>query len=344
MFDGFFNQDWNFALGVGAGTGGTVIGIREMQDGRLAFIGNQFSFFFSIWGAPAGSNGLGAALPMSYLFTTDAEGNFLHGAGFFKQRWGSPNQPIEICVQDFQVLPNGNFAVAAGFSQICFDGPSCSYLPALLEIDPSRPGFDNTVVRAVSLRPGSPRHFSSHYPFGIDFMRLSPPNAEGTLEMSYGNQFVRFYQWATAPDPGSCLAPETGMRSFPFTLQLQDQPLSSVNLNGSDFSLHSASARDFRSEVLCAVTTSAQEPDAPGPGELVAAPSVFRDNFNLIAMQPQWVGATYEIRDMQGRLHQRGVILSERHEITAAGLPAGTYVIRAVKDARQAVLRVVKVK
>ncbi|MBP8238831.1 MAG: T9SS type A sorting domain-containing protein [Saprospiraceae bacterium] len=336
FFDGFFNQNWNFGLGIATGTGGTIIGVRELPNGNLAFLGNQFSFFTSIWGNPTNGNGGGVVLPVSYVFTTSANGQFLNGAAFFRERFGDNNQPIEMIAHDFQPGQGNRLIVAAGIRQQCYEGPECSFTPALLEINPATTGFDAAVVSAHEITSGS-RHFSSHYPFALDFIRIAPPDAEGRIAMSYDKNMVLKSLSSSSP----CAPELVGLRSFPITLNLQNSSITYASLTGAELAVGTLSPTPLQRSLLCQ-TSSAEEPTAAKDSGIIISPTVSDGHFNIqLQRGDEWLGARFNLLDLQGRPCLSGVIQSDRQAVAAGHLPAGVYLVRIVKDAKFTVLKLV---
>ncbi len=337
FFDGFFNTDWNFGLGIGAGTGGTIIGIKEMPGGNLAFLGNQFSFFATIWGNPAGNNGLGRALPMGYLFTTDATGNYLKGAAFFMDRFGDPVQPIEMTVHDFQPLPNGNFAVAAGLRSWC-NGPECAFTPAVLEIDLRPVGFDVSVVQSREIPvPGG--HLASHYPYGLDFIRMAPLTVDGALALYFSGWLSRLSGWTQQNSDWTCTQAVGGLHSFPISIVFQSRDVAWVSLPGAEVGILPFAPISLTARDLC-LTSSAETTSPASQGGIQVVPGVSYGRFELYVSDPLWLNAEYTLWDMQGRRQLRGSIQSERQAIDAGQLPSGLYVVRVDREGRRLALRV----
>lgn len=340
FFDGFFNEDWNFGLGVVAGTGGAIIGIRELPNGNLAFLGNQFSFFTVLWGNPTGGGGV--VLPMSYVFTTTADGQFVNGTAFFRERFGDDNQPIEMIAHDMQPLPGNRLAIAAGIRQHCNDGPNCSFTPAIIEINPAAAGFDTAAEGAYEITSGS-RHASSHYPFALDFIRIAPPDAAGRLAISYDKSMVRQSLTATSP----CTSELMGLRSFPFELNLQDRTIVHTPLTGGALALGTYAPTALQRNALCQVSsvpewTTANESSNDNGSGIAIVPSISDGNFKIRLTQgSEWLGAHFYISDLQGRRLLGGVILSDEQAVSAGHLPAGIYLIQLSKVANFAVLKLV---
>lgn len=336
LFDGFFNQDWNFGLGIATGTGGTIIGVRELSNGNLAFLGNQFSFFTSIWGNPTNGNGGGLVLPVSYVFTTTANGQFLQGNAFFRERFGDNNQPIEMIAHDFQPGQGNRLIVAAGIRQNCFSGPECSFTPALLEINPAATGFDAAVTGAYEITSGG-RHFSSHYPFALDFIRLAPPDAEGRIALSYDKNMV-----LKSPAGASPCAPElAGLRSFPITLDLQNRSIIHTSFTGADLDAGTLSPTVWQRSLPCQAS-AVQQPIAAKDSGIIIAPTVSNGYFNIMIQSgDEWIGARFSLADSQGRPCLNGNIQSDRQSVAAGHLPGGVYWVRIVKDTKFTVLKLV---
>lgn len=336
LFDGFFNQDWNFGLGIAAGTGGTIIGVRELADGNLSFLGNQFSFFTSIWGNPTNGNGGGVVLPVSYVFTTTANGEFLNGNAFFRERFGDNNQPIEMIAHDFQAMPDNRLVVAVGIRQLCFDGPDCSFTPALLEINPAATDFDAALLAAHEITSGN-RHFSSHYPFALDFIRLAAPGTEGRIAISYDNNMVM----KSLPLSSPCAPDLAGLHSFPITLDLQNRSVTYTSLPGTELTTGTLSPMILQRNLLCQAS-SAQEPAPAKDSGMMIVPTVSEGNFRIqLQNGNDWLGARFNILDLQGRPHLSGVIQSDSQAVTARYLPAGIYWVQVMKDSRCTVLKLV---
>ncbi len=334
FFDGFLNQDWNFGLGIATGTGGAIIGVRELPNGNLVFLGNQFSFFTSIWGNPTNGDGGGVVLPVSYVFTTTANGQFLHGNAFFRERFGDNNQPIEMIAHDFQPGPGNSLIVATGIRQNCFSGPECSFTPALLEINSAATGFDAAVTSAHEIISGS-RHFSSHYPFALDFIRIAPPDAEGRIALSYDKNMVLKSFVGASP----CAPELAGLHSFPITLDLQNRSIIHTSLSGADLAVGTLSPTALQRSLPCQ-TSATQEPIAAKDSGIFIAPTVSNGHFNIqLSGGDEWMGARFHLLDLQGRPCLSGVIQSDRQAVAAGHLPAGVYLVRIVKDAKFTVLK-----
>ncbi len=332
FFDGFVNSEWQIIFGFGAGTAGAVIGVRELPDGRLAFLGNQFSFIVSAWGIPAGNNAVGALMPMSYVFITSADGNFLHGNAFFQRTPFSNTNPIDILAHDFQLLSNGNFVVSVGLRSHCFNGPDCTFVPGLLEVNPQATGFDAAVVQSLEVTHPSAHHYATNYPYGLDYIRLTPVRPPTPMVFSYSKHYALLNRW---PGQGGstlfvgCTQNSGSMHSFPFTLDIG----ASADVTSETLSVAASPATSWVISIVnsvqsCLVSSTLHQPEPTHRAIAHIVPKLTSHSFEIQVLDTQWQQATYILCDLQGRIFSQGRLSSNRQEVSVIHLPAGMYIIR----------------
>lgn len=343
LFDGFSNQEWQIIFGGGVGTTGTMIGVRELPDGRLAFLGNQFSFIVSIWGTPIGNGGNGALLPISYIFVTNASGDFLYGNAFFQRTPFSSTNPIDILAHDFQPLPNDNFLVSVGLRSYCFNGPDCTFVPGLLEVNPQASGFNAAVVRALEVTSQNGHHYSTNYPYGLDYIRLAPVRPSSPMVFGYSKHYARLNEWFGQGGALSvgCVQNAGSMYSFSFTLNMN-----SVNATFEALETAASPTTGFGAAVVntvqsCLVSSTIQRPEPMRPDIVRIAPTVTSQSFEIQVLDAEWREAIYILSDLQGRILGQGRLSADRQTVDASHLPAGVYLIRLQNNNRSITERVI---
>ncbi len=343
LFDGAYNEDWNAVLGAGAGTGGTIAQVLELPDGKLAFLGNQFSYFFFLFGNEVGSNGTGAALPMSYCFITDADGAFLYGNAFFRQTSGQPNNPIEMLAQDMVALPNGHLLISSGIQSYVNGGVS-SIRPALLELNPQAEEFDEAIVNMHAL--GSATRFTiTDYPWGMDRMSLFQFAEDDDIHWAFEKHAIQLNELASLGNSDFCIEPipSSQLRSLPLDLDLVEGTLPSVSLATESLTIHSMTPLELEQMTVCAETiTDTTDPmDHNRSPAVVLAPTTTSGDFQLIVKDPDWLGAEVAMFAASGQLLYRYRLFSERPVIPTIGLPAGLYYILIDHNGQQLQLKAV---
>ncbi len=344
FFDGFVNSEWQIVFGIGAGTTGTMIGVRELPDGRLAFLGNQFSFILSAWGVPAGNNAIGAIMPMSYIFVTNANGDFLYGNAFFQRTPSSPGNPVDILAHDFQPLPNGNFLVSAGLRSWCFNGPDCTFIPGLLEVNPQATGFNAGVVQSIEVVHQDAHHYSTNYPYGLDYIRLASVRPSAPVVFSYSKHYARLNRW---PGQGGtlsvgCVQNSGSMNSFPFTLNIS----ASVDATFEALEVEASPATSWVAATIntvqsCLVSSTIHRPESSRADIVRIVPTLTSQRFEIQVLDAGWQQATYVFFDLQGRILGQGRLSSNRQEVNVSHLPEGVYLVRLQNNSRTLTARVV---
>jgi hypothetical protein len=321
-------------LGATAGTGGAIVAIRELPNGDLAFLGNQFSYFLVLWGISLNENGgAGIALPVSYLFTTDAAGNYKNGLVFFRDRFNDQQMPIEMQGHDFQVLDNGHFVVACGLNQFVF-----STRPGLAELDIEQSALDQGVVRLATATSEEPHLTSYAYPAGGGPMRLLKTASNGGVLTYGGSQILTFNDFSALGGLPDCLRSETGLRSFGLEFPLEEVDLFATSLSTQPLVLQLTNG-DASSAQTCGGTIGTDDLSAAASGLRVSHSA---GRFTLHSTdEAQWLGSRYALLDATGRLRQAGVLASPTFE--AAGLAAGIYFVQIEKDDARAALKVIVV-
>jgi hypothetical protein len=323
--DGIDDNGGNFLAG-GAGTGGATVSLHELPNGDLAFLGNQFTFLVAFLGLPVQAGGV--TLPMGYLFTTDASGNFKSGMAFFHERYNDTNLPIEMNAYDFAQLPNGNFQVFCGLDTYVNGGTF--YRPGVVEIDLSKPALDEGDVQGVVFDYDY-FYTGESYPFGINKLVFS---ADASAIAFQGGKLIR-YEGGFSNDI-VCTKKSGTLHTFGITMVLSASDLKEMagNLNSGilDPKLTSQVAAV---NTVCTGTVAQKEPLPQRTGSVSnirLAPSPASERLQILFGEATAESGRYEVFDLSGRLVLSGDVTTETLEVTldVSALQNGIYVLRVV--------------
>lgn len=331
------------AIGVATGAGGTIIGVRELANGDLAFLGNQFAYFISLLILDGNSSGAGLYLPFSYVFTTNASGVFKKGAAFFHERFNDQNQPIEMLATDFEVQFDNRFIISAGVDQFG-DGNGNSYFkPAFVELDVTKQDIDESVIRAAKVGEEFPAYYVNDNARGMSNIRMSYDPAHFEIALSYDLKHdFKIKEYLGVNTGTGCVDMINNMHSFAFTLNLSDYEMVSSDVNGGAFT---PTINDINvSRIInCAEPPVATEniPEAASADIAAIVPTVNDGNFNIVIRNDAWLGAEICISDLAGQAVYRNVATGQVNEVQGTALSSGMYIVRLRKAGQQVVMRTI---
>ncbi len=334
------------AIGVATGSGGAIVGVREMPNGDLAFLGNHFAYFIALLILDGNGNGAGLFLPFSYIFTTDASGQFKEGIAFFHERYNDPDQPVEMMANSFEVLPNGRFLVGIGVNQSGDGSGNQYYRPGFVEVDISQQGIDQSVVRAARIGDDLPIYYNNDNARGMSWMRMHYDHGAREIALSYNlrNAF-KIEEYQGVNDGTACTEPIPNMHSFAFELNLLNYTMSATTIGGAAF-VPTMAAIDVTRTVECAEPPVATEEILPTTAEAAAviAPTVHNGQFEIRLISSAWSGAAVEIADLTGRTVYRGEMNDTILAIQLDEADAGVYLVRLSREGQQQVMKTIMLR
>jgi hypothetical protein len=344
------NSEGLGTLGLAAGSFGSIVGIEELSDGRLAFLGNQVVFLAGLLYVEDQQQLQlgGVGYPMGYLFTTSSTGEFEAGTAFFREKsYADPNNPIEMLTQDLAVLDNGNLLVAAGVRQYGDANGNSWHIPALLEINPTEPDVNEAIRRSTSIHSSvtGQAFYSNDNARSLSGIRLNYRADKRRAVVS--SNFSRLWRVADVSQMGdstSCEEPIRGLYSFPIELDLASNPTfvgTPLTANSMDLQLSVFTIIQTTSVCTTVSTTEVAQvahpitltPSLAGPSDVV----VLRDEDGF------WRGAQVEVFDLQGRMLHHTTLQQSAQVLDLQGLTSSMFVVRLRQpDGAVAVLRGVR--
>ena len=334
------------AIGVATGAGGTIIGVREMPNGDLAFLGNHFAYFITLLILDGNSNGAGLFLPFSYVFTTGPTGNFQKGAAFFHERFNDPNLPVEMMASEFEVLSDGNFMIAGGIDQFGDGNGNTYFRPAFFELDIDQQEIDESVLSAASIGNDLPIFYANDNARGMSNIKMNFDMEEREIALSYDMKhnfkITDYYGYNSAI---GCIEAVNNMHSFSFVLDLADYEMSESDISGGAF-VPEVSNINVSRVINCAAPPVAVDniPEASADAIAVIVPTINDGRFKIVLRDSDWTGAGIVLTDMAGQVLYRGQATGIVNEIQDVDLSSGMYIVMLRKEEKQAVLRTVVVK
>ena len=324
------------SVGLGVGSAGVALSLRELPNGDIAMMGNHVLILTGALYVSSNLQLAGATFPVGWVFTTNAQGEFKKGTAFCRQKsYNDPNQPVEMACQDFAVLPNGRFLVAAGLK---------GTLPALLEIDHAQSKITGGAILNETL---SNQAVSLSDARGLNGLRMTFNAQTSQTALAWNlRQLLRYRgnDWSKAT---TCTTPADRLFAFSFKVDLVPAPvLTAENLPQNNIALQLRPLTIARA-IQCGTVSLAASAEMPAaqdetysdqnttPAESAPQiqPNPVRGQLaRLVVPSTQWLGASFEIFDAQGRLCNSGQVTDTQQELDLSRISVGLYAVRIYKE------------
>jgi hypothetical protein len=345
------NSEGVGSIDLGAGSFGSIIGIRELSDGRLAFLGNQLIFLAGLLYIENQQQVQlgGVGYPMSYAFIMNNEGVFEGGTAFFREKsFSDPNNPIEMMAQDFAVLPNDHLLIAAGARQYGDANGNTWYHPSLIELKPEEDDVNEAIEASLTIEdlspPGtSPVHtfFNNDNARGMSGIRMlyQPEKKTAILSSNFG-KIWRIADVNDLEQNTACAQPLDRLYSFPFELEINtNPPMTGAALTSANMSV-SFSAINTSHAYNCLLSDAVEPVNSLQPAYL--APTMATKGTPIQVLDPHgyWLQARLEVVDMQGRILLTDVLREDGQILDLPTSGHSMFVVRLIRpDGLSASLR-----
>lgn len=324
------------AVGLGAGSAGVALALRELPNGDLVLMGNHVLILAGALYVGSNLQLAGATFPIGWIFTAGPQGEFKKGTAFFRQKsYNDPGQPVEMACQDFTVLSNDRFLVAAGLK---------GTLPALLEIDHTQSKITGGAILSETF---SNQAVSLSDARGLSGLRMTH-NAQNLQTALAWNlrQMLRYRgnDWSKAT---ACTQPADRLYAFPFKVDLISAPvLTAENLPQNNIAVQlrpltmTKTTQCGAASFLALAEMPAVEEELYIHQDVTADESTpqIRPNpvrghsARLVVPSAHWLGASFEIFDAQGRLCNSGQVTDTQQELDLSRISVGLYAVRIYKE------------